>query len=326
MRVVITGAGGLIGRGVAALIAAHGRIGDRPIDELVLADVKSIAGPVNPRVKVTTATCDVCVAAEVNRLINPGTDIVFHFAAIMSGPAERDFAAGWAINLDGTRNVLEACRNLPDPPKLIFTSTAAIYGEGLPDPVPDDVAIHPRNAYGTQKAIAELMIEEYSRRGFIDGRIIRVAHVAVRSDDTHQGAGAFVTAIVRGLLAGQETICPVPPSTWIGIITPATVFASLLHIAALPSDAFVERRVVQLPALTLTVADIIDGVRRVGGDEAANRIKVVPDPSLVKLLRGIPPRYSAQRASALGFPIPPDIDGVIKEFLAGIQNRQNALQ
>lgn len=315
MKVVLTGGGGLLGRSVAAVIASQGTIGGEAVDELVLADIRPVVPPADSRVKIGVATCDVRDPGQVKALITPGTDVVFHLAAIMSGPAETNFPLGWAINLEGTRHVLEACRALATPPRLVFTSTAAVYGEGLPDPVPDDVAIHPSNSYGTQKAMCELMIEEYSRRGFIDGRIIRVAHVAVRADDTHQGAAAFLTAIVKGPLAGKPTICPAPVSTRIGITTPATVLASLLHVAGLPSDAFPRRRIVQLPTLTLTVDDILAAVSRAGGD--LGLIKVEPDPLLLKLLDGIPAAYAADRALSLGFPVPPAIDGVIAEYRAG---------
>jgi D-erythronate 2-dehydrogenase len=316
MRVVLTGGGGLLGRGVAALIAANGTIGGRPVDELVLADIRPVTPPTGSPMKISLAICDVRDPDQVKALIAPTTDIVFHLAAIMSGPAERDFPLGWAINLEGTRHVLEACRALANPPRLVFTSTAAIYGEGQPDPVPDDVAIHPSNSYGAQKAMCELMIEEYSRRGFIDGRIVRVAHVAVRADDTHQGAGAFLSAIVKGPLAGRRTVCPVSTSTRIGITTPATVLASLLHVAGLPGDAFPDRRIVQLPALTLTVDEILAAVSRTGGQARADLVAVEPDAELMKLLDGIPAAYAASRARRLGFPLPPDIDGVIAEYRA----------
>lgn len=316
MRIAVTGGGGLLGRGVAAAIAAQGTIGGRKVDELVLADIRAVTPPSGSRVKVQVATCDVRDPAQVTALLAPGADIVFHLAAIMSGPAESNFPLGWAINLEGTRHVLDACSTLAKPPRLVFTSTAAIYGEGRPDPVPDDVAIHPSNSYGTQKAMCELMIEEYSRRGFIDGRIIRVAHVAVRADDTHQGAGAFLTAIVKGPLIGRPTVCPVPMTTRVGITTPVTVLASLLHVAGLPGDAFSDRRIVQLPALTLTIDDILAAVRRAGGN--TDVIKLELDVRLLKLLDGIPSAYTAARAASLAFPIPPEIDGVIAEYRASI--------
>lgn len=315
MRIVMTGAGGLMGRGVTSLLAKHGTLAGQPITELVLSDRVPPTAPSPVGFPVTSLACDVRDANAVRALLAPSADVVFHLAAIMSGAAEKDFALGWAINFDGTRNVLEACRSLPGPPRLIFTSTIALYGPNVPDPVPDDVAISPRNAYGTQKAIAELMINEYSRRGFIDGRIIRVAHVAVRSDNTHQGAGAFVTAIVRGPLMGADAVCPVPLATRVGTVTPVTVFRSLLHAAELAPEMLNSGRVVQLPALTLTVAEIIAAVGRAGGEEAANRITVRPDAELEAILQGMPPAFSAARARALGFPVTPDIDGAITEFL-----------
>lgn len=315
MRIVVTGAGGLIGRGVTALLAAKGTLDGRKMTELVLSDVRPPAQPEGVGFPVRCVACDVRGANEVRELLAEPADVVFHLAAIMSGAAERDYERGWQINLDGTRNVLEACRALPAAPKLIFTSTIALYGEDVPDPVTDACAIYPRNAYGTQKAIAEMMIAEYSRRGYVDGRMVRICHVAVRSDDTHQGAGAFVTAIVRGPLMGRDTICPVEPATRVGFITPRTVFASLLHLAELPVEAFEDRRAIQLPAHTLTVAEIIEGVRRAGGDAAGARLRFERDHELETLLAGMPADFDAARARALGFPVTPDIDGSIRQYL-----------
>ena len=264
---------------------------------------------------VRHVACDVRDPNQVRSLLSEPVDVVFHLAAIMSGAAEREYELGWQVNLDGTRNVLEACRELPTPPKLIFTSTIALYGEDVDEPAADACAIYPRNAYGTQKAIAEMLIAEYSRRGYIDGRMVRISHGAIRSDDAHQGAGAFVTAIVRGPLMGRDTLCPVEPSTRVGFITPRTAFASLLHLAELPAAAFEDRRAIQLPAHTLTVADILDGVRRAGGDTAVARIRFERDAALEKLLAGMPADFEARRARELGFPLTPNIDGSIREYL-----------
>lgn len=325
MRIVVTGAGGLIGRGVTALLLKQGSLRGQQITELVLSDRSAPPPPpVGATFPVRCMACDVRDALQIETVFGAAADVVFHLAAVMSGPAELDYALGWSINLDGSRNVLEACRQMAKPPIVLFSSTTAVYGYGAPDPVPDDYAPRPANAYGTQKAMIELMIEEYSRRGFIDGRMVRMSGVAVRSDDTHEGAAAFITAIVRGPLLGRETICPVPLSTRVGIITPATVFAALLHLAELRSDAFRDSRAIQLPALTLTVSDVIQAVRRAGGAEAEARIMVKLDPALVALRKGIPVAFTAERARALGFPVPPDIDGVIRQFLSDIEERAGA--
>ncbi len=316
MHLVMTGAAGLVGRGVASLLAARGRIGNDPIESLLLADIRPPANNSLPLAdfRVETAVCDVRRPEEVAAVIRPGTDLVFHLAAIMSGPAETDFSRGWAVNLDGTRTVLEACRALPRPPRLIFASTIALYGL-VDGPVSEDSPIRPSNSYGTQKAIAELMIADYSRRGFVDGRVVRIPHVAIRQDDTHQGAGGFITALVRGPLAGRNTICPVAPETRVGIITPTHVRESLLHLAELPVAAFSETRVLQLPAFTFTVQALMEGVAQIGGEVARRRIAVAPDPAFEALLAGIPWNFSAARAMALGFPRTHDIDGMFDEYL-----------
>lgn len=315
MQILIVGGGGLVGNGVAELLAKEGRLAGTLVTELVLADRSPPKRAVAGTFPIRFAECDVRDSAQVAAAFSNSPDLVFHLAAVMSGPAERDYALGWQINVDGTRNVLEACRSLKRPPRLVFTSSSAVYGEGLPDPVPDDYPPRPRNAYGTQKAVCELMVVEYSRRGFIDGRVGRLAGVAIRPDDTHQGAAAFVTSIVREPLSGRDVVCPVPHTTRMGIITPRTAFASLLHLAALPEDAIREHRITQIPALAVTVGEIIEGVRRVGGAEAVAHIRLDIDPELVTIRKGIASAFSADRARALGFPVVTNIDAVIAEFL-----------
>jgi nucleoside-diphosphate-sugar epimerase len=319
MRVVLTGAAGLIGKGITALLLAHRALAGRKITQLTLSDRGVPQAPKNAPFPVRCVACDVRELRQVEETLGAEADAVFHLAAVMSGPAESDYALGWSINLDGSRNVFEACRRMGKPPIVLFSSTTAIYGEGAPDPVPDDYAPRPKNAYGTQKAMIELMLSEYSRRGFIDGRVVRLSGVAVRTDDTHLGAAAFISAIVRSPLLGQEAVCPVPTSMRIGIITPETVFASMIHLANLPPEAFQESRVIQLPALTLRVAELIEAVRRAGGDQAVARIRMQPDPALISLRKGIPISFSADRARRLGFPQARDIDAVIEEFLRNVR-------
>lgn len=315
MRVLIVGGAGVVGSGLAELLVHGVSKVLPPVTELVIADIRPPKKKLSTSIPVRFQECDLRDARQVEAAFGHSPELVFHLAAVMSGTAERDYDLAWQINVDGTRRVLELCRGLKQPPRLVFTSSSAVYGEGLPDPVPDDYPTRPKNAYGTQKAIGELMVLDYSRRGFIDGRIGRLAGIAIRPDNTHQGAAGFITSIVREPLSGRDVICPVPYSTRMGIVTPRTAFASVLHLAELPEEAVRENRTIQIPALSVTVGEIIEGVRRVGGDAAVGRIRLEIDQELVSIRKGIASSFKADRGRMLGFPLVASIDSVIAEFL-----------
>jgi len=315
MRILMFGGSGLVGANLAGLLARQASLGQAAITELVLADARPPKKEIDAPFPVRFQECDLRDGSQVRAAFADAPDLVFHLAAVMSGVAERDYDLAWQINVEGTRRILEASRALARPPRLVYTSSTAVYGENSPDPVPDDYPPRPTTAYGTQKLIGELMVLEYSRKGFVDGRIGRLAGVAVRPDDTHQGAAAFITSLVREPLLGRDVVCPVPFETRIAVITPRTAAQSVLRLAELPEDVVRNGRTIQFPALSMTVADLVEGVRRAGGDDVPKRVRLEIDQALVKTRQGIATSLSGERGRKLGFPFHDSVDGVIAEYL-----------
>src|SRR3974390_3216166 len=246
MRIVITGGCGFLGRRLAMLLLDKGsKLG--MIDELVLFDNAPPVLPLPDNKRVTLVTGDIADRDAVRTLITPGTASVFHLAAIVSGQAEADTDLGYRINLDGTRAVLHACRALGTCPRLVFASSLAVYGGALPPQVGDDTPLTPQSSYGTQKAIGELLVNDYSRKGFVDGRALRLPTVVVRPGRPNRAASTFASSIIREPLSGKEAVCPVSPHTAMALASPRSVVAALLHAHDLPGSAFGANRSLQLP-------------------------------------------------------------------------------
>jgi len=261
----------------------------------------------------------------VQAAIPSRTDAVYHLAAVVSGEAEADTELGYRINLDGTRAVLEACRALGTCPRLIFASSLAVYGGELPPNVGDDTPLRPQTSYGTQKAIGELLVNDYSRKGFVDGRALRLPTVVVRPGRPNRAASTFASSIIREPLAGQDAVCPVAPDTVMALASPRRVVAGLVHALDLPGDAFGDSRSLQLPGFSVAVADMVEAVRRLGGEAAHARIRWQPDPLVQHIVAGWPPALSAARARALGFTADPDIDAVVTAFIEDDLELQKAM-
>src|SRR5438445_3548288 len=324
MRIVITGGGGFLGRRVALKLLAEGSpLG--PVDELVLFDNAPSALPLPDDRRLTLVTGDIADRATVARLIAPGTDAVFHLAAVVSGQAEADTDLGYRVNLDGTRAVLDACRALGTAPRVIFASSLAVYGGALPPSVGDDTALTPQTSYGSQKAIGELLVNDYSRKGFIDGRALRLPTVVVRPGRPNRAASTFASSMIREPLAGQEAICPVSPDTIMALASPRRTVAGLVHALAIPGHTFGDNRSLQLPGFSVAVGDMVEAVRRAGGEAAYARISWQPDPLVQQIISSWPPGLSAPRARALGFTADPDIDTVVRAFIEDDLAMQKAL-
>src|SRR5690348_982639 len=228
MRVVITGGCGFLGRRVALQLLERG-----DVDELVLFDNAPSALPLPEDRRLSVLTGDIADSETVRRVISGGTHSVFHLAAVVSGEAEADTDLGYRVNLDGTRALLEACRGLGTCPRVVFASSLAVYGGALPPQVGDDTALTPQTSYGTQKAIGELLVGDYSRKGFIDGRALRLPTVVVRPGRPNRAASTFASSIVREPLAGREAVCPVAPETVMALASPRRIVAGLLHALAI---------------------------------------------------------------------------------------------
>ena len=310
MRVVITGGCGFLGRRVALRLLERSEV-----DELVLFDNAPFAlpPPEDPRLRLVTG--DIADRETVVRVVTPGTNSVFHLAAVVSGEAEADTDLGYRVNLDGTRAVLDACRALGSFPRVVFASSLAVYGGELPPAIGDDTALTPQTSYGAQKAIGELLVNDYSRKGFVDGRAVRLPTVVVRPGRPNRAASTFASSIIRESLAGREAVCPVSPDTIMALVSPRRIVAGLLRAHDLPGDAFGASRSLQLPGFSVAVGEMSAAVRRAGGPGAYARIRWEPDPLIQRIISGWPQRLAAPRAEALGFSADRGIDEVVRAFI-----------
>ncbi|MBV9826995.1 MAG: SDR family oxidoreductase [Alphaproteobacteria bacterium] len=314
MRIVITGGCGFLGRRVAMKLLAEGSaLG--PVDELVLFDNALPALPLPEDKRVRVVTGDIADRATVAQLIAPGTDAVFHLAAIVSGQAEADPDLGYRVNLDGTRAVLDACRALGSQPRLIFASSLAVYGGALPPEVGEETALMPQSSYGTQKAIGELLVNDYSRKGFVDGRALRLPTVVVRPGLPNRAASTFASSMIREPLTGRDAVCPVTPETVMALASPRRIVAGLVHALGLPGEAFGATRVMQLPGFSVSVGDMAAAMRRAGGEAAHARLRWQPDAQIQAIVGSWPRALAAPRAEALGFGRDRDIDEVVQAFI-----------
>ena len=310
MRVVITGGCGFLGRRVALRLLKRGNI-----DELVLFDNAPSALPLPNDRRLSLVTGDIADDETVRRAISPGISSVFHLAAVVSGEAEADTDLGYRVNLDGTRAVLDACRALGSCPRVIFASSLAVYGGVLPPAVGDDTPLTPQTSYGTQKAIGELLVNDYSRKGFVDGRALRLPTVVVRPGRPNRAASTFASSMIRDPLSGRKAVCPVSPDTIMALASPRRVVAALLRANELPADAFGANRSLQLPGFSVAVGDMAAAVRKAGGEEAYAKIRWEPDPTIQQIISGWPQALAAPRAAALGFTADNGIDEVVRAFI-----------
>jgi len=310
MRVVVTGGCGFLGRRVALQL-----LGRRDVDELVLFDNAPPALPLPEDKRLKLVVGDIADHKAVRRVISADTNSVFHLAAVVSGQAEADTDLGYRVNLDGTRAVLDACRELGTCPRLVFASSLAVYGGALPPVVGDETPLTPQTSYGTQKAIGELLVNDYSRKEFVDGRAVRLPTVVVRPGRPNRAASTFASSMIREPLSGREAICPISPDTVMALASPRRIVAGLLHAHDLPGGALGANRSLQLPGFSVAVGDMAAAVRRAGGEAAYARILWEPDPQIQQIISGWPQALHAPRAEALGFIADNGIDEVVAAFV-----------
>ncbi len=316
MRVAITGAAGFLGqRLIAALLqqgsvaASHDRHG--PIERILAFDTRAVAAADD---RVVPITGDVADAAAIAQLVDHDTDVVFHLAAIVSGQAEEEFDLGMRVNLDATRGLLERIRAVAGGARLVTTSSVAVFGGALPPVVPDTQLWEPQSSYGTQKAVADLLLSDYSRHGFVDGRSLRMPTVVVRPGKPNRAASSFASGIIREPLAGVEAVCPVSPDTVLWLMSPEQAIRNLLHGNALPAAVLGGRRVINMPGLSVSVADMLAALRRLAGDAVADRVRIEPDPAVQRIVNSWPGNFSAEHARSLGFTGDRTIDDVIEAY------------
>lgn len=310
MQIIITGAAGFLGQRLAKALLSN----SIPFDELLLADIVLPANPGNDKRMKCVAT-DLAESNAAQALIGDQTGIVFHLAAVVSSQAEKDFDLGWRVNLDITRQLLEACRHRKTGIRFVFASSLAVYGGQLPAQVTDLMAVTPRSSYGTQKAIGELLVNDYTRKNFVDGRVLRLPTICIRPGRPNQAASSFVSSIIREPLNGEETICPVSPDLGLWLSSPDTVIHNLIHAATLDASTFAGWRTVNLPGIGITVQQMLDSLERNSGKKTLERIQFRHDPAINNIVSSWPGSIDNSRALQLGFKVDTNFDDFIVQYL-----------
>ena len=298
MHVLVVGAAGMLGRKLAERLDGSA--------ELELVD---IAG--------APVVADVAEPGVAERLVASRPDTIFHLAAVLSGESEADFEKGYRVNLDGTRSLFEAVRAVGAGyrPRVVFASSIAVFGAPFPDPIGDEFHATPLTSYGTQKAIGELLLSDYTRRGFLDGVGVRLPTICVRPGEPNAAASGFFSGIVREPLDGRDAVLPVPDDTRHWFASPRAAVDFLLHAAALDGDALGDRRCLTMPGVSATVADEIAALRSVAGDEAVRHIRREPDETVARIVSGWPGRFDARRALGLGFRAEADFEEIVRVYV-----------
>ena len=314
VRILIVGGAGMLGRKLAALLAREGSVGGELISQLSLVDVVEPEGDSRAAFSVETVVADLAEHGVARELVSGRPDVIFHLAAVLSGEAEADLEKGYRVNLDGTRLLLDGVRGVGPGycPRVVFASSIAVFGAPLPDVIGDEQSLTPLTSYGTQKAIGELLLSDYSRRGFLDGIGIRLPTICVRPGKPNRAASGFFSNIIREPLNGEEAVLPVPDDTRHWHASPRAAARFLLHAATIDAGALGDGRCLTMPGVSVTVAEQIAALRRVAGDEVVGRIRREPDETVMRIIAGWPRNFDARRARALGFKAEADFDEIIR--------------
>lgn len=319
MHVLIIGAAGMIGRKLTERLVRDGGLGGKPVSTLSLVDVVAPEAPVGFSGTVHRWAADIALAPVAGPMIGGRPDVIFHLAAIVSGEAEADFDKGYRINLDGTRHLLEAIRQegcrQPYHPRLVFTSSIAVFGAPFHPVIEDEFHLTPLTSYGTQKAIGELLVNDYARRGFVDGISIRLPTICVRPGTPNKAASGFFSNIIREPLAGKEAILPVSEDVMHWHASPRAATGFLVHAATMDLTVLGWRRALTMPGCAATVGQQLDALRRIGGETAYARVKRVPDETIMRIVAGWPTRFSAKRAEGVGFRAEASFDEIIRAHI-----------
>ena len=319
MRILITGGAGFLGLRLARALLARGALTDargsaREIREVVLLDVAAAPDLGDRRVRVIAG--DLADPSVVEAALTRDTASVFHLAAVVSGQAEAEFDTGMRVNLDATRLLLERCRRLDAPPRFVFTSSLAVFGGPLPDPVTDDAPLAPQTSYGTQKAIGEHLVYDMTRRGMLDGRSLRLPTVTVRPGKPNKAASSFASGIIREPLAGIDAPCPVAPATRMWVTSPRAVVANLVCGHEAPATAFAHTRSVNVPGIVVGVGDMVAALRKVAGEAVADRVKWRFDPLVDRIVSTWPANFAPKLGPALGMRADADFESVVRAYIA----------
>ena len=316
MKVLIIGGAGMIGRKLAQRLARDGRLGNAAISALTLYDVVPPEKPAGAGFPVEVLTGDFPAAGETDKLVADRPDVIFHLAAIVSGEAEQEFDKGYRINLTGTMNLLDSIRRAYEgqakKPRLVFTSSIAVFGAPFPDKIHDEFFTTPLTSYGTQKAIGELLISDLTRKGMLDGISIRLPTICVRPGKPNKAASGFFSNIMREPLAGHEAVLPVADDVMHWHASPRAAVGFLLHAATIDGDKLGARRALSMPGLAVTVGEQIQALRKVAGEKVVARIRRKPDPFVIKIVEGWPRNFETKRSISLGFQPDKSFEDIIR--------------
>ncbi len=328
MHIVITGGAGFLGQRLAQQLLNNA---DLDIKSLTLADVV-MAPNIQQDSRVNSVQVDLSDPHAAIALITPETNAVYHLAAVVSGQAEADFDLGMAVNCDGTRHVLEAVRHKAPGAVVVFASSLAVFGPvfgsalfgsalltDVGEVITDTTAVSPQSSYGTQKAIGELWVNDYSRKGFIDGRVLRLPTVCVRPGKPNAAASSFVSSLIREPLQGKAAICPVDLSLALWLSSPEAVVNNLIHALTLESECLGSNRTVNLPGITVTVQEMMAALERVAGAAAVSKIQYQPDSAIAQIVASWPSQFEVSRALSLGFVGDRSFDDIIRTFAASLK-------
>jgi D-erythronate 2-dehydrogenase len=312
VKVLLIGAAGMIGRKLAGRIAAEGTLGGQAVEALHLVDVVAPPVPAGLPGRISAEAADLSAPGVPARLAAARPDVIFHLAAIVSGEAEVDFDKGYAVNLDGTRALLDAVRTTGTCPRVVFASSLAVFGPPFPAGIPDDFAPQPATSYGTQKLMTELLVNDLTRKGMIDGVSLRLPTICVRPGAPNRAASGFFSGILREPLAGLPADLPVPDDTRHYFASPRSAVGFFLHAATMDTGLMDHRRALTMPGLSATVGDQIDALRAVAGEGAVRLIRRTTDPLVAGIVAGWGADYEAARARSLGFTAETDMGQILR--------------
>lgn len=312
MRVLVTGAAGMIGRKLVARLMQEEAIGDRAISAIDLHDIVPMEQESIASAHVSIHVGDLSEPGEAARLMRDKPDVIFHLAGVVSGEAESNFALGYSANLDGTRLLFHAIHEAGHCPRVVFSSSIAVFGGPFPEVIPDDFHTVPLSSYGTQKVMVEALLVDYTRRGFLDGVGIRLPSISVRPGKPNKAASGFLSNIIREPLVGREAILPVPREVVQTHASPRSAIGFLLHAAQLDSAAIGPRRNLSMPGVAVTLGEQIEALERVAGRQTVELIREERDEDIWRLVQNWPTRFAATRALELGFAAEQSYDEIIR--------------
>lgn len=311
-NIVVTGGAGFLGsRLIRRLLASQGKIGMPIFEEIISVDL--VDCPVQDS-RVKSVTGDIADSVFAQKIITKGTVAVYHMAAVLSGQSEAEFDVGMRVNIDGTRALLEAARKTEETPRFIFTSSLAVFGGQMPHIVPETLALLPQSSYGAEKAVGEILVGDYSRKGFVDGRVCRLPTIVVRPGKPNSAASSFASGIIREPLNGIASNNPVPPATRMWLSSPNIAVENLVHAICVDAQKLGINRILNLPGLCVSVETMLNSLENVAGKKIRDLVTAIPEQRVIDIVCSWPGDFDVQRPLALGFVQDNDFDSIVHQY------------